>query len=279
MIVAFLISTHKEVNKKILLHIIKWMKLSFQKKTGIPELGILFFWCLKIPNHSTKTHIDRFIPELFYDYFYVKQGNMKIIDSNGEKSTLPKQSLKMIYTKPLHFAFSSPLVLYGARLSLQFAEMFWDKVKANDMLNQIWIKQEANSLKSFEEQVSHYIKTNQKRHNAYPMFKSGILSESDWLVNFSSRHKRRLYQATFGVSRKELQNIYNLQSFLEQICSFDSENPRIIRHVNPEAFYDQPHLNHTFKKVTGLSPVEYFETNSILQDNLMSASYNVISSV
>jgi AraC-like DNA-binding protein len=39
-------------------------------------------------------------------------------------------------------------------------------------------------------------------------------------------------------------------------------------------FYDQPHLNHAFKKMTGLSPVEYFEHNSILQDNLMSASYN-----
>jgi methylphosphotriester-DNA--protein-cysteine methyltransferase len=47
--------------------------------------------------------------------------------------------------------------------------------------------------------------------------------------------------------------------------------------VNAEVFYDQPHLNHTFKKLTGFSPVEYFQANSILQDNLMSASYNEIS--
>jgi methylphosphotriester-DNA--protein-cysteine methyltransferase len=62
--------------------------------------------------------------------------------------------------------------------------------------------------------------------------------------------------------------------FLEQTCDFTSQNPRIIQHVNAEVFYDQPHLNHAFKKMTGLSPLEYFETNSILQDNLMAASYN-----
>ena len=74
-----------------------------------------------------------------------------------------------------------------------------------------------------------------------------------------------------------MQNIQNIQSFLEQTCDFGSQNPRIIRHVDPDVFYDQPHLNHTFKKMTGVAPVEYFETNSILQDNLMSASYNEFS--
>jgi methylphosphotriester-DNA--protein-cysteine methyltransferase len=100
------------------------------------------------------------------------------------------------------------------------------------------------------------------------------LDESDWLVHFSARHKRRLYKTIFGASRKELQNIHNLHSFLDQACDFSSENPRIIQYINAEVFYDQPHLNHSFKKMTGFSPVEYFEANSILQDSLMSASYN-----
>jgi AraC-like DNA-binding protein len=47
--------------------------------------------------------------------------------------------------------------------------------------------------------------------------------------------------------------------------------------MNPEVYYDQPHLNRAFKKLTGFSPVEYFQANSILQDNLMSASYNEVS--
>ena len=50
--------------------------------------------------------------------------------------------------------------------------------------------------------------------------------------------------------------------------------PRIVAYVNADSFYDQPHLNNAFKKVTGLSPLAYFEANSILQDNLMAASYN-----
>jgi methylphosphotriester-DNA--protein-cysteine methyltransferase len=78
----------------------------------------------------------------------------------------------------------------------------------------------------------------------------------------------------FGLSRRDLLNIRNVHAFLEQTCDFASENPRIIRHVNPEVFHDQPHLNRIFKKMTGFSPVGYFEANSILQDNLMSVSYN-----
>ena len=65
--------------------------------------------------------------------------------------------------------------------------------------------------------------------------------------------------------------------FLEKSCDFTVEYPRIIQHVDAEVFYDQPHLNHAFKRMTGLSPLEYFEANSILQDNLMAASYNEIS--
>jgi methylphosphotriester-DNA--protein-cysteine methyltransferase len=103
------------------------------------------------------------------------------------------------------------------------------------------------------------------------------LQESAWLVQYSPRHKRRLYKATFGLSRKELHNIRNVQSFLEQTCDFAARNPRIIQHVNTEVFYDQPHLNRTFRKMTGFSPIGYFQANSILQDNLMSASYNEIS--
>jgi len=94
------------------------------------------------------------------------------------------------------------------------------------------------------------------------------------LIHYSPRHKRRLYALIFSLSRKELMGVRNVQSFLEQTCDFASQNPRIIQHVDPEVFYDQPHLNRSFKKMTGFSPLEYFEANSILQDNLMSASYN-----
>lgn len=220
---------------------------------------------------------DRFIPELFYDHFFIRVGKIQCIHGmDGKKIALPRQSLKTIQTKPLTFYYSTPLVLYGARFSLQFAETFREEMKANRFLRQAWVRNEADDLKVFQSQLIESLQKQQKSKLPYPMF-SGGLNESSWLVHFSPRHKRRLYKDVFGLSRKEMQNIQNIQSFLEQTCDFGSQNPRIIHHVDPDVFYDQPHLNHTFKKMTGVSPVEYFETNSILQDNLMSASYNEFS--
>lgn len=254
---------------------VTYMKILFQKKKGISQLGILFFWKIVITTDSKLNITEQFIPEPFYDYFFIKKGNIKIIDSQSKKRVLPPQSLKCIFSQPLRFYFSTPLILYGVRLSLKFAESFEGEMNVNEFQNQVWVKHEAKSLSDFARQVTNHIAVHRKQKNPYPLFKVEM-QESDWLKNFSPRHKRRLYQNTFGLSRKELQNIYNLHMFLEQICDFGFQNPHIIRHLNPEVFYDQPHLNHIFKKITGLSPVEYFETHSVLQDNLMSASYNEI---
>jgi methylphosphotriester-DNA--protein-cysteine methyltransferase len=100
------------------------------------------------------------------------------------------------------------------------------------------------------------------------------LEETDWLKEYSARHKRRLYRSTFGLSRKEMLRIRSVHTFLEEECDFGVRSPRIIAHLDPEVFYDQPHLNRAFKKMTGLSPLEYFQVGAVLQDNLMAASYN-----
>lgn len=250
------------------------MRISFQKQSGDPLLAVSFFWKLTIQTKSPTTVTDHFIPELFFDYLFVKEGGIKCIDkSQARKFTLPSQTLKAIYTHPLAFVFSTPLVLYGARLSLRFADLFWGEAQADRFLKQAWVKNGTDDFEYFIFQVKDHIQQHRTKKLPYPMFSSG-LDESAWLVNFSPRHKRRLYKMAFGISRKQLQNIRNVQSFLEQACDFAAQSPRIIQHVNPDVFYDQPHLNRTFKKVTGFAPVEYFEASSILQDNLMSASYN-----
>jgi AraC-like DNA-binding protein len=252
------------------------MKISFQKEKGEPALDIKFYWRLTIERGSPAMITDHFIPELFFDYFHVKAGSIKCIDKGrGRKFTLSPQSLKTVHTRPIRFVFSTPLVLYGARLSLRFAETFWREMKPNGFLKETWVQGKADDLGSFKAHIEAHLSRRRKNKFPYPLFSSG-LDESDWLVNFSPRHKRRLYRTAMGLSRKELLNVRNVQLFLEQTCDFASENPRIIRHINPEVFYDQPHLNRIFKKMTGFSPVEYFEANSILQDNLMSASYNEI---
>jgi AraC-like DNA-binding protein len=251
------------------------MNITFQKKNGNASLDILFFWKIAVDAKQPVVVTDHFIPELFFDYLFIKHGQVTYThEGQGSKFALPAQALKTIHNHPLRFEFSTPLILFGARFSLGFAESFWEtNILANSFLKQAWVRPATNDLKSFAVQVMEYVRQHRTCRNPYPML-ADDLEESDWLVHFSPRHKRRLYKSTFGLSRKELQSIHNVHSFLEQTCDFDSQNPRIIQHVNPEVFYDQPHLNHTFKKVTGLSPVEYFQASSILQDNLMSVSYN-----
>jgi AraC-like DNA-binding protein len=251
------------------------MDITFQKRSGDFSRGVPFFWKMEIKTRSPMTITDHVIPELFFDYFFIKAGNVKYTDKIlRTEETLPRQVLKSIHTHPFVLVFSTPLVLYGARFSLKFAESFWeDDLRANAFLPQTWIRGNVDQLETFQFQITEYLQQHQVRKWPYPML-SPDLEESDWLVHFSPRHKRRLYKSTFGLSRKELQNIHNVHSFLEQTCDFASQNPRIIQHVNPEVFYDQPHLNRTFRKMTGFSPVEYFQANSILQDHLMSASYN-----
>ena len=254
------------------------MNITFQKKSGDGSPGIQFFWRMEIRTRSPIAIIDHFIPELFFDYFFIQRGRIKCINKAlGREYRLPRQVLKTIHTRPLLFTYSTPLVLFGARFSLKFAESLWlEDPPSNSFLEQRWISKPLKDLNSFAEQVTGHVQTHQARKWPYPML-SPALKESDWLVHFSPRHKRRLYIATFGLSRKELQGVRNVHAFLEQTCDFASQNPRIIQHIDPEVFYDQPHLNHTFKKMTGFSPVEYFQANSILQDQLMSASYNEIS--
>ncbi|HEX5807912.1 MAG TPA: AraC family transcriptional regulator [Anaerolineales bacterium] len=250
------------------------MNITFQKRPGIPSLGIAFFWRMEIKTESPVTLTDNFIPELFFDYFYIQEGKIRCVDKvQGTRSTLSAETLKTIHTHPLALVYSTPLVLYGARLSLRFAESFREELHANRFLRQSWVSKITDNLDVFRSQVLDYLAAHRTKKNPYPMF-TADLEESAWLVNFSARHKRRLYRTTFGLSRKEMQNVRNLHSFLEQACDFAAENPRIIRHIAPDVFYDQPHLNHAFKKMTGFSPVEYFQANSILQDHLMSASYN-----
>ena len=252
------------------------MKISFQKKMGDPSLGILFFWKMTMESPMSVMSVEHFIPEPFFDYLFIQKGQVHIVDGRaGRKSALPHQSLRNLYTRPVKLFFSTPLVLFGARFSLKFAESFSGEIKANCFLKQDWVKRDTNDLEAFTLQVMDHVRMQQHPKLPHPILSLNF-KESDWLDNFSARHKRRLYQKVFGLSRKDLQNIQNVHVFLGQACDFSARNPRIIEHVTPDVFYDQPHLNRSFKKMTGLAPVEYFQNSSILQDNLMSASYNEV---
>lgn len=143
----------------------------------------------------------------------------------------------------------------------------------NRCLAQDWLQTAVTDLPSFASQLVQTVAARRVKKTVGGML-GPFPTETDWLAAYSPRHKRRLYKIVFGLSQKEMQAIHNIQQFLGQTCNFAAETPRIVEHVNAELFYDQPHLNNAFKKMTGLSPLAYFEATSILQDNLMAASYN-----
>jgi AraC-like DNA-binding protein len=164
--------------------------------------------------------------------------------------------------------------LFGARLSLSSAEHFWEaRLLANALTEQAWVDRPPKSLGTFAAQVAAFVRRHQARKCPYSLLGPG-LEESAWLKTYSPRHKRRLYSAVFGVSRQALDRIHGLQSFLAQACGLDDSPPRLLEHINADVYYDQPHFNRTFRKLTGLTPVAYFAAPSRLQDNLMAASYN-----
>ncbi|WP_420641050.1 hypothetical protein [Candidatus Leptofilum sp.] len=255
------------------------MKISFQKQKidTLPEL--LFCWRLQITTDFPSSITDIFIPELFFDFFWLQEGEICYRDAKQQQDiTSPRQSLKTLHTHRLDLVLKAPLALYGARFSLPFAELFWQKeMPTNTFLEQDWISEPIRELNDFARQITHAIQTRRVKKTISPMLHP-TLAETDWLAAYSPRHKRRLYKSVFGLSKKEIQAIQNIHLFLGQTCDFGAQMPRIIEYVNDNSFYDQPHLNNAFKKMTGLAPLAYFEANSILQDNLMAASYNELPS-
>ncbi len=254
------------------------MKISFQKLIGNPDLGIAFYWKMTIDADASILITDYFIPELFYDYFYIQSGKIQVIDTSNEACfQLPEHALKTLHTHRITLNISAPLVLYGTRFNLKFAETFWQPtIPSNSFLVEKLVTASVNDLHDFASQISATVQNKRSSKTVAPMFMQP-LKETVWLSSYSVRHKHRLYKSVFGLSKKEMMAIQNVHSFLAQTCDFSSQSPHIIQYVNSEVFYDQPHLNHSFKKMTGFSLMDYFEAHTIIQDNLMAASYNEIS--
>jgi AraC-like DNA-binding protein len=251
------------------------MQIAFHKLPGVPALGLACFWRLTLTTPRPQTITDHLIPELFLDYLLVRRGQV-IVNGPHQKISvhLPPQSLKTLHTRPLRLTYRTPLDLYGARLALPFAEWFWEPcLPAQSFLPQRWVARPPADLATFASQVTAMVAGRRARKTPYPML-TPSLEESNWLASYSSRHKRRLYQSVFGLSRRQLLQLRAVHAFLEQACDFDTHWPRVIEFVNADHFYDQPHFNRAFKTLTGFSPLDYFQTNFILQDNLMAASYN-----
>ncbi|MEM7797904.1 MAG: hypothetical protein AAF633_01825 [Chloroflexota bacterium] len=256
------------------------MKIAFQKKKAKPSdlPGIDLFWRMSIDGPTGQAVIDHFIPELKFDYFYLLQGTIKSkFGSHDQPQLLPSQFLKTIQTKSLSFHFTLPLIMMGVRLNLSFAD-FYDcgPIDGGRFKPVSWLEKQVEgeiSLEEFSKRVQSALKMLAIPSPPQPRL-TPELKPTSKLADYSPRHRRRLIKAIYGVSHKEMQVIQKINVFLQQACDFSDDAPHIIDYLGDDAFYDQSHLNHLFKKTTGFSLLKYFEHSSALQDNLMAVSYN-----
>ena len=67
------------------------MKIAFQKQAGDSSLGIAFTWRLALEAEEHTTVVDSFIPELFFDFFFVQEGCIECRDEAcGPAGQLPE---------------------------------------------------------------------------------------------------------------------------------------------------------------------------------------------
>ena len=248
------------------------MQVQFHLGPGHPEIGLEFVWRLKLD--GTTLLSEHIIPEPYFDYYWVDvgalswQADSRVNDLNGSSGFL-----RPLFLGPMTLHFQTPAVVWGARFNLRFAEQFSVQPGRATWQPVDWLKDAPPSLPALHRLLITKL-TSQLHPVQSPIFEPDLSIRTQF-TTYSARHRRRLFRKAFGISRQDLARMLNVQAFLDQACNFGQAEPKIIQYVNDEVFYDQPHLNHTFKRMTGLSPLDFFEKQAILQDNLMAASYNV----
>ena len=147
------------------------MKISFQirQEETLPEL--LFCWRMAVEAARETAVLDTFIPELFFDFFYVQEGALSCVGAGQyEEGHLPRQVLKTLHSRRLDFVLELPLILYGARFTLPFAELFWqEQMPANAFLRQTWVEESVPDLKTFTTQISAAIESRRVKKTVAPM--------------------------------------------------------------------------------------------------------------
>jgi hypothetical protein len=251
------------------------MRFAFARSAAEDLPFLRFCWRLEIEAREPPRLEELVIPELTFDFLYVHEGAVAVLEAAGQREVdVPRQALKTLHTRPLTLVLRPPLVLYGARLALEFAELLDPGVeRRNAIVPDAWVEEPVADLEDFARQIE---RTLARRRDAAPASPAAVaaLLHADGSAGWSPRHRRRLHRAVFGMSRREMASIATVHRFLAQRCDFSDGAPRVGDFVDPDLYYDQPQFNRSFKQVTGRSPLAYFEARSALQDNLMAVSYN-----
>jgi AraC-like DNA-binding protein len=91
---------------------------------------------------------------------------------------------------------------------------------------------------------------------------SGIVPIGDLVARAGLSHRRLMvhFGRDVGMTPKALAQIYKFQNALRHLRSFGVLAPDWGRIAAECGYYDQPHLYHEFKRLSGLTPSEYLAT-------------------
>jgi len=94
------------------------------------------------------------------------------------------------------------------------------------------------------------------------------VSELTKLTSYSERQLERLFNQAIGMSPLKYLQIVRLHHFLSLIRSTNRASSFTTAGLE-SGYYDQPHLIHNFKQITGLTPTQYLSTAGTLAVNLV----------
>jgi AraC-like DNA-binding protein len=142
------------------------------------------------------------------------------------------------------------------------------------------------SVESYEEKIStieayftNLIKGSMETSNQLsPIVKTimqvkgqSTINELTKLTGYSERKLERLFHQAIGISPVKYLQIVRLHYFLSLMRSAHSKESLTITGLE-SGYYDQPHLIHNFKRITGLTPGQYLSTASALTVNLITVN-------
>jgi AraC-like DNA-binding protein len=97
------------------------------------------------------------------------------------------------------------------------------------------------------------------------------VNELTKLTGYSARQLERLFHHSIGISPVRYLRIVRLHYFLSLMRSTPKTGSLTIAGLE-SGYYDQPHLIHNFKQITGLTPGQYLSTASALTVNLITVN-------
>jgi AraC-like DNA-binding protein len=88
------------------------------------------------------------------------------------------------------------------------------------------------------------------------------------IIGCHSRQLERKFNTAIGLSPKHYCNIVRTLGFVKSLQR-DTPKPNLTRSAYDSGYYDQAHLIREFKKITGLTPSQYFKHSEPLAVNLL----------